>query len=114
MIWLEMAGMFSCASVFCRGCPSHAPALDDCTQSRPTRVPEEGDNAVILTEISPLFDEKGCAGPRPPTAIVPGKVSTWFFDGSTIPPQLTLRTPATASTSAARNRERISRFYTNR
>src|SRR4051812_32485208 len=110
-----MAGTFSCATVLNSSCPSHAPALDDCAQSMPTRVPEDGANAVILTEISPVFgDENGCGWPRPPTAIVPETVSTWFFDGSTMPPQLTLRAPATASTNAARNREPIPRFYTNR
>ena len=66
-------------------------------------------------EISPVFDdENGCPGPFPWRAMVPENVSTLFCDGSTIPPQLTLRAPATASTSAARNRDLMSRFYTNR
>ena len=73
---------------------------------------DTGESAVTFTEISPVFEDengKNVAVPVP-GVIVPLKVSTVFFDGSTMPPQLSDSTPASASAAAADNRARMPRI----
>src|SRR3954463_5371784 len=87
------------------------PSLPACAQTTPTNVFDSGASAVILTEISPDFDaENACATALRFTDRESLKVSTAFFEGSMMPPQLTVINPTTASAAAAERR--ISASYT--
>ena len=67
---------------------------------RKTVALDVGASAVIFTEISPL-DEENWWTALPPTAIVPLKDSTVFFEGSVTPPQPAIVRQAMASMVAS-------------
>src|SRR5689334_22204140 len=107
MICVEMAGSPTCAKLFCPNTPpsdpAHVPLLSRPVHSTPTNVlDDDGVSCVTLTEISPVLEAlKPCRGDWPPSGMVPVKVSTWFCEGSTMPPQLAA--PKAATRSATRS-----------
>src|SRR5439155_25138946 len=107
------------ATLLCRTAALQAPLDEACAQIRPTGTLLSGASAVIFIEISPVFDTLKTCASNPCGVSVPLNVSTWFLDGSTMPPQLMVKSAAAASASAAVHRGSmnilpVSRFWHSR
>src|SRR4051812_1095832 len=108
----EIAVVETVANGFTCSCPPLQLVPSLCTHCRPITGCDAGVSVTIFTAISPVFDEEKVCARALPGWTVPANGSTWFCDGSTMPPQLMVRAPARARTHAADTRKGMSRFYT--